>query len=323
MRRLMKNALRSMLFIGGLAILLFAVSQLLIPKNNTADDGMQDPSANGILGEHEKTIDLLILGDSESYSAFIPMKLWEQYGITSYCCGTSGQKLCYSEEFLHKAFRNQSPKVVILETNAIFRDFTFGDMLLHRANMTFPIFTYHNRWKSLKLNDLNMAANYTYIEHAKGYQFSTIVSPADESGYMKKTDALANIPRRNQVYLERMKDYCEENGAKLIFVSTPSTLNWNMARHNATQAIANELEVEYVDLNLMKQQVPIDWKRDTRDRGDHLNHFGAEKVTSYIGKYLSDIGLLPNHKGEEQFSNWDIALKTFNETISAAIPNVA
>ena len=87
MSRFLKHTLRCVVFLAVLALLLTGVSQLVRPKNNTRSDGIHDPAANGILGEPDNTIDLLILGDSESYSAFIPMQLWQQYGYTAYCCG--------------------------------------------------------------------------------------------------------------------------------------------------------------------------------------------------------------------------------------------
>ena len=271
MSRFLKHTLRCVVFLAVLALLLTGVSQLVRPKNNTRRDGIHDPAANGILGEPDNTIDLLILGDSESYSAFIPMQLWQQYGYTAYCCGTSRQTLYYSEAFLHKAFQKQSPKLVILETDVIFIDFSYGSMLLQEAGDLFPVFSYHDRWKSLKANDWRMTVNYTHTENAKGYQLRCNATPADASNYMTPSDAYAPIPKRNRAYVERIKAFCDENGAQLMLVSTPSTVNWNMARHNSTQALADKLQIPFIDFNTMSDQVSINWSTDTRDQGEHLN----------------------------------------------------
>lgn len=181
MSRFLKHTLRCVVFLAVLALLLTGVSQLVRPKNNTRSDGIHDPAANGILGEPDNTIDLLILGDSESYSAFIPMQLWQQYGYTAYCCGTSRQTLYYSEAFLHKAFQKQSPKLVILETDVIFIDFSYGSMLLQEAGDLFPVFSYHDRWKTLKSSDWSLNVNYTYIDNAKGYQLRCNATPDRKS----------------------------------------------------------------------------------------------------------------------------------------------
>jgi len=319
MHSFIKHAAYSAAFTAGLVILLMIASRISVPKNNMPGAGMPDLSANGILGEQDHTIDVLILGDSESYSSIIPLKIWEQQGITTYCCGTASQKLCYSEEFLHKAFRNQSPKIVILETNAIFRDFSFSDMLLHKADKYFPVFDYHNRWKSLKAHDLDFSVNYTYNDSTKGYQFTTVTDEASTDGYMKETDHYAPVSARNRSYVESIHAYCEQNGAKLILVSTPSTVNWNTARHNSIQKMAKELNLDYIDMNLMRNEIPIDWKTDTRDKGDHLNYFGAQKVTSYLGRYLSGTGLLSNHKNDEKYRHWNDQSGNFNMTIYASL----
>ena len=319
MRSFLKHTAYSTIFVAGLALLLLFASWISIPKSTVKDAGIQDPSANGVLNEKENTIDVLILGDSESYCSFIPMKIWEQYGITSYCCGTAAQKLCYSQEFLYKTFENQSPKIVILETDAIFRNFSFSDMLLHKANLAFPVFSYHNRWKSVNASNASFSINHSYLDNTKGYQDATTVEEASTDGYMKETKDLAPVSARNRAYVESIKSYCEEKGAKLVLISTPSTINWNTARHNSIQKMAAELNLEYIDMNLMKKEIPIDWKKDSRDKGDHLNHVGAEKVTAYLGRYLSSTGLLSNHKDDLKYKHWNDQSENINKAISASL----
>lgn len=94
----------------------------------------------------------------------------------------------------------------------------------------------------------------------------------------------------------------------MILISTPSTVNWNYARYNGISELASELGCEYIDMNLMTEEIPIDWDKDTRDKGDHLNYFGAKKVTSFISNYLSKTKLLVSHKGDSDYQKWDESL---------------
>ena len=103
MKDSIRHSVRFVCFAAGFVLLLLISSKIFAPKNNAKESGIDDPNANGILSETEQTIDVLFLGDSECYSAFIPMQLWKKYGITSYNCGTAMQHLYYTEEFLMKA----------------------------------------------------------------------------------------------------------------------------------------------------------------------------------------------------------------------------
>ena len=117
----MRIALR--LVVTGIVLcgLLAAVSRVVQPKNNQAEFGQSDPEAHGVLGEPRGSIDVLVLGDSESFCSISPLQLWGEQGITSYVCGTSGQILPLTRSLLLSALSKQHPQVVILEPNCLFR----------------------------------------------------------------------------------------------------------------------------------------------------------------------------------------------------------
>ncbi len=313
MNKTIKRILGCAVFLIIFALLLMIVSAAFVPKDVKNESGTIDIRANAVLNEPENTIDALFIGDSECYSAFIPLRLWEKHGITSYNCGTGAQNLYYSYEFVQKAFKVHSPNVVFLETNAIYRDFSLGADIVHKVGRFFPVFTYHDRWKGL-FNTGKGKDNSTgkvHIENDKGYVFKNNADPALIEDYMEYTDKIARITAQNMNYIKDIKKLCDENEVKLVLISVPSTINWNTKRHNGIRALADNLKLEYYDLNMMTDDIGIDWSKDTRDKGDHLNYSGALKVTDWLGEYIEKSNLCPNHKGDENYNQWDKALKSF------------
>lgn len=313
-----KRILAFFLFAVFLIAILLAASFVFMPKNNMSEFGMEEAQANGILGEKENTIDVLVLGDSESYSAITPMQIWKDAGYTAYVCGTSAQSLNYTSVLLRRAFEKQQPKVVILETNAIYRKISSNQAVGTELANYFSVFQYHNRWKSLGLHDFTGKAKFTWTDDYKGYRYRTKVDPARQKEYMKPTDKAAGIPNLNIQYVREMKQFCDENGSRLVLVSTPSTVNWNFQRHNGIQKLANDIGCEYIDLNLMNDRIQIDWSKDTRDKGDHLNHFGAVKVSRFLSEYLKETGLLTDHREDPAYAKWNDSLKKYETAVEKA-----
>ena len=85
-----------------------------------------------------------------------PMELWKSTGITSYICGQSAQRISESYYMLKHALDYQSPQVVLLETNMLFRYTNTPDSLRSSISDTamyyFPVLQYHNLWKNI-VND--------------------------------------------------------------------------------------------------------------------------------------------------------------------------
>ena len=93
MRSFLKYTGLILAFLAGLLAILILLSFLVNPKNNSQEAGMKDPTAVGFWGEPKNSIDVLVLGDSESYSSIIPTQMWQQQGITSYVCGSHAQSV--------------------------------------------------------------------------------------------------------------------------------------------------------------------------------------------------------------------------------------
>lgn len=319
MQMKMKRILGNGIFLLGLFLLINLTSIIFQPKNNSYAAGMEDITANGILAEPEQTIDVLFLSDSVGYCAIIPLQIWRDYGITSYVCGTPSQPLYYSIEFLEKALKTQSPKVVVLETMPIFKEFEERDALKNKIEQHFPIFRYHDRWKkpeSLFNQGLTLDIDYDYIVPDKGYRYFTVVDEPPRDGNFEMIPDIGWISDECREAVEEIKDICDKNGAKLVFVGAPNVCTWSADRYNAVAYLALDLEVPYYEMNFMREEVPIDWWTDSFDSGEHLNYYGAQKVTAYLGEYLNSLGLFEDKRADKEYEAWNEAQANFYASMS-------
>lgn len=324
MKTVVKNILCSLLFASLIIVSLVFGSTLVEPKGNSKEDGMKDYSAVGIISEPANTIDAVFFGDSESYRGIMPLKIWQEHGITGYVCSTPSQRLYYSLELLEKALSQQKPKYVFIETNGFFREFTVSDVLVNRAEQLVPFFRYHTRLKDVRfdrfrLNNLFSSAHYSYTVDNKGYRLSVKSKPAKTEGYMSYTDEVHPIPEKNVNYIKRFNDFCSSKGAKLVFLSMPSTENYNYKKHNGIARLAKDIGVEYIDMNVLKEEIPVNWKTDTYDRGDHLNYYGALKTTAYLGKYLASSGEFTDKRSDPAYKGWFDSVEKFNLELAEAL----
>ncbi len=315
----LKKTIRCIAFLSGLVVFLYTMSFVFSPKDNRKEFGMHDQVLKGILTEKKDSIDIIVLGDSETYCSFSPMQLWRDCGYTSYICGTSGQTLDNSYNYLKLVLETQTPKLVILETNAAYRsDGIQTDVinaLTKTAEIIMPVFEYHNRWKSLSSYDFCKSPEYTWKNDMKGFSYIKKVDAWKGDEYMKETDISLPIPTMPRFYLEQMTALCKERGIEFLLVDVPSPVNWNYKKHKGVQLFADENGLAFLDLNLKTNELGIDWNKDSLDKGDHMNYSGAQKVTAYLGEYLKMNYTLIDHRVEKSFNTWNESLKIYEKTV--------
>ena len=216
---------------------------------------------------------------------------------------------------LYDATQKQKPKVVLLESNAIFDDVSIAVPFARIVQTILPITEYHSRWKSLKIEDFYKKPEYTSKDYLKGFHLRKDIVPADSSNYMIPTESKHELNEKTKLYLKIINKYCEHLGAKFIIFSVPSTTTWNYEKHNVLEEFTKNENISFIDFNVLVDDIGIDWNADTLDAGEHMNYYGSIKLTNYFEKYLEENNLLESHKNDSKYKSWDYDLKKYKEEI--------
>lgn len=300
----MKNVVKSILFAVILVIILELITIMFIPKYSIKKYGFQNTVKYEILEEEPDTIDVIYLGDSLVYSSISPMEIWNKYGYTGFDCAKAAESIANTYKHLKLAIEHEHPKIVMFEANVLYRDASkrpWYYKLKEELFSVFPITRYHDNWKQIGIERSEIIPNIN-----KGYIYitkSTEYKPIRKINNPKK---LKPIPEGNVEEFEKIVKICKDNNIKLVLINNPSNKSWIYSKHYATEKIAKEYNLEYIDLNLV-DDLQIDWTHETKDKGDHLNHSGAKKVSAYIGKYLYQTKLLTDKRNDDRYKSWNKA----------------
>ena len=69
------------------------------------------------------------------------------------------------------------------------------------------------------------------------------------------------------------------------------------------------------------EDLGLDWSVDSVDGGDHLNYWGAKKVTQYLGTYLAQTDLLSDRRADPAYEQWNLDYESFMDMAKAAAGN--
>lgn len=258
-------------------------------------------------------VDILVLGDSESYTSVSPIQLWKEQGMTAYVCGEPGQKVYETYNMLKAAFQVQSPRIVLMETNLMFRNpgpvADIQNVSGKSSEKGLSRISFHNFWRNI------FSGKKPGEEAYKGFVLRGGVTPFDSGDYMKETEEVQEIPEGVRIYMNEIQKMCREKNATLVLMSAPSPKNYNFKKHNAVSQYAKDNGLTYFDLNLQGQELGMDWKTDSYDKGDHLNLNGARKVTTWVGKYLKENYELTDHRGDQNYKSWDKEVEKYEASV--------
>lgn len=313
---------------------LYAVSRLVAPKYRTS------PAEGHLTGEYygEATDhDVLFIGDCEVFSNFSPVTLYNEYGITSFIRGSAQQLVWQSYYLLEDALLTETPKVVVFNVLALkygepqseaYNRMTLDGMRWGgakiraiRASMTagedfmsylFPLLRYHDRIDQLTAEDWSCWFTSGAPLSFKGYLLRTEVRPATD---LPTESYDPKLPESSMEWLAKMADLCEEKGIALVLVKSPSIYpRWYPEWDETVAAFAAARGLRYDNMIAENDAIGIDMQTDTCDMGQHLNVYGAEKLSRFYGAVLQKTYRLPDHRGEAAYDADYAALSERYET---------
>ena len=286
--------------------------------------------------------DVIFVGDCEVYENFSPVTMWEERGITSYIRGSAQQLIWQSYYLLEEVFERESPKIVVYNVQSMKYDepqseaynrMTLDGMPLSKhkidaikASMTededlisylIPFLRYHSRWSELTSNDFKYAFSRDKVTVA-GYLMRSDTEPMTKLPTASVLDDYT-IGDVCWEYLNKMQKLCEDNGARLVLIKSPSQWPyWYDQWDEQISSYADEHGLDYINLLNVSDDIGIDMQTDTYDGGLHLNIYGAEKLSKYFADILADDYGIPDRSGDASIAaDWENKCEAYYELFDA------
>ncbi len=331
-----KVILRVLICVIVFVLLFICLQRLLMPKyTREAEEGRLTAEYYG----SDKNHDVLFIGDCEVYENISPVTLWREYGISSYVRGSPQQLIWHSYYMLEDALRYETPKIVVFNVlsmkygepqNEAYNRLALDGMRLSstkinaiKASMKseeslmsyiFPILRFHSRWNELNSDDLKYMFCSPPQLSVAGYLMRVDCRPLKTDppvGHQLMDYSFADICWE---YLEKIRTLCEENGAKLVLMKAPTVAPyWYAEWDSQIVEYANKHGLAYYNFLNSVAEIGIDYTADTYDEGQHLNVWGAEKLSSFFGKELASLGA-PDRRGEADYEqSWAKLCERYDE----------
>ncbi len=304
----------------------------------------------GFYLEDKDSIDVVIIGASEVYSAFSSCYAYEKFGYTSYPLATQSNIITNYKTQLKSAVKQQHPKLIIIELNGVlygrdqdlekeanFRNYADnipldGDKIElissyapeNELEYYLPIIKYHSLWddfpKGFKWNLSIIQDRLRGYNYLKGAKSQTKIYNNKEKIY---NDELKNnytknlLNKKSEQEFRDFLEYCKsENLNNIVFVRFPhlvvkSTLN-RFYRGNTAEEIINEYGYDYINFERNFSDTGLDKNTDFYNV-EHLNIYGQKKFTEYFGKYIQDkYNITKSELTPSQKEEWDTCVKYYD-----------
>lgn len=290
-------------------------------------------------------VDILCVGSSHMMHGLNPIQMYRDYGFATYEIWGGSLSPWQSYYFLTEACRYQKPKIVIIDVyklgtthESAYEDKdTVGNMVdtpisLNKINtimeseadskidiiLRFPyIHDEYNLFSGPTLKKF-----YGTTAYSMGYIYDNVVDIEEQEKYglfdARNVSGELPVSPKNEKYLRKMIEYCLERGTGVILVNAP----WPMIdevtqkRYNYIGKIASEYGIDFIDGNLLWNELDMDWTADCSGQGGHLNHSGTTRFTYYVENFIHENYNVPDRRNDPEYNMYEKGIEWLECEIS-------
>ncbi len=302
-------ALAAILFAG----ITWAAAWLFMPQRKSFGSLWEQ-----YLQEPENTVDVLFFGSSLVYCDVAPALIWETSGLTSWVMAGPEQTMPITFYYVREALKTQTPRIIVLEVSSLmfkkYQNYSKANVAsmplsLNRLGavfqgaereewkgLLFPLFNYHYRWTEIERKDVEEHLH-PGTDRLAGYNLLTNVRPQTPALFSGRAID-PPVYEENLRFLEKLRDYCDEKGVRLLLYLTPSVARTPKELTDRVVQDVEALNMEILDLSDLAEEIGIDNERDWYD-GLHFNLLGAEKFSRWWGTELQSLKVAPGGRETE------------------------
>lgn len=292
--------------------------------------------------EEKETVDAVLIGASDVYAGYCAPYAYDKYGYTSYPYATQASPANIVLPQIKEVIKYQNPKMVIVEINAflykddelpneasermfadnvpqdkIWRDYLNDAIPADKQiEYYFPIIKYHSSWSEypwklkylsaeigLKKNGYSLFRGFKTVAN----EFHTDVKVYNDQ--LADNDKTLPLGVSGERYLRQTLDYLKENDIhNVMFMRFPHIVRADaynrFKRCNEAAKIIESYGYDFVNLERYGDKEGFDVNKDFYN-WDHLNVYGAEKLTDYVANMLqTKYGLTPTQQTEQSVTEW-------------------
>lgn len=280
-------------------------------------NSVESPKQAVIDDTKNENIDIVAIGNSDLYSGWNPLQLWNEQGITSFVAAGPKQNTKLSYYMLKEVLEVAKPQLIVLEVDGLFGEYEDIEKNSYKYTAMehcYKLFENKSQWNEIK-DEPYMKSEYLKNRmKLYGYYYSDEVKECTNGfSYMKKTNQRSSVSSYTKAYLNKIINLAKDNNCQIMFMCFPSQSSWSYARHNTVNDYAIQYNIPFVDFNVNQYNTGFDWLTDSRDGGNHLNYSGAKKMTSFLSQYFRDNYKFVDHRNDSNYDSWNESYNNFIE----------